>query len=235
MTARSPRTALIVSGGWEGHRPVEATDLLRPFLIAEGFEIVTHDSPECYADEAVVGPADVIVQCVTMSSISDAACEGLRAAVAGGAGLVGWHGGIADSFRDSAPYLQLVGGQFVAHPGMTSATGEHVVDVPHAIEFSGAEHPITRGLDDFELETEQYWVLADGYSTVLATTTLASREGDPWSRPVVSPAVWTREWGQGRVAVVTPGHSLEVLRHPTVRTLIERSVSWATRDARRSA
>ena len=38
------RSALVVRGGWEGHHPVEATELFLPFLRAEGFEIVVEES-----------------------------------------------------------------------------------------------------------------------------------------------------------------------------------------------
>lgn len=41
------------------------------------------------------------------------------------------------------------------------------------------EHPITTGIGDFDLVTEQYWVLADDYVDVLATTTQAVRAWDP--------------------------------------------------------
>ena len=86
------------------------------------------------------------------------------------------------------------------------------------------------GLEDFELDTEQYWVLADDYNDVLATTTLAARPEDPWHRPVTAPAIWTRSWGAGRIFVATPGHSLDIVDHPTVRTVIERGLLWAARE-----
>ena len=42
---------------------------------------------------------DLIVQCVTMSTIERDQVAGLRAAVEAGTGFTGWHGGIADSYR----------------------------------------------------------------------------------------------------------------------------------------
>ena len=93
----------------------------------------------------------------------------------------------------------------------------------------GRTHPITRGLDDFELVTEQYWVLHDDYNDVLATTTHPTQPWHPWHRPITAPAVWTRSWGAGRVVVTTPGHSVDVLQHPTVTTIIERGMLWASR------
>ena len=93
------------------------------------------------------------------------------------------------------------------------------------------EHEITAGIADFELTTEQYWVLHDDLNDVLATTTHPTQPYHPWHRPITSPAVWTRLWGAGRIFVATPGHSLDVLEHPDVRTIIERGLLWAARTA----
>lgn len=230
---RTIRQALVVRGGWEGHSPTQATELFIPHLAASGFAVRIEDTPEVYAEGENLG-FDLIVQCYTMGKASHEAVMGLRAAVAAGTGLTGWHGGIADSFRESSDYLHLVGGQFATHPSkhpdelrgdQTDNYLTHTIDVvPEA-----ADHPIVAGLEPFELTTEQYWVLTDSLCDVLATTTHPAPEWHPWHRPVTCPAVWTRQWGAGRIAVVTPGHSLDVLQHPTVRTLIERSMSWASR------
>ena len=214
--------------------PVEATDSFLPFLAAQGFDVRVEDSPAVYADPAVMAATDLVLQCVTMSSIEKDEFEGLRTAVEAGTGLAGWHGGIADSYRNTASYLHLVGGQFAEHPGKHpderhgDASDNYV---PYRVELTdaGREHPITAGVADFDLITEQYWVLADDYIDVLATTTQAVRPWDPWTRPVTSPAVWTRQWGRGKIFVCTPGHSMDVLDDPTVRGIIERGLLWAAR------
>lgn len=230
----SDRSALVVRGGWEGHAPVAATDLFVPFLESEGFRVRVEESTAVYADPRAREQADLIVQCISMSRIEQAELAGLRGAVESGAGLVGWHGGIVDSFRDASDYLQLVGGQFAAHPavdpGVERPEGEEFFR-DHVIRFTdlGRQHPITRGLDDFSLRTEQYWVLTDSLNDVLATTTHPTTSGRPWHREIVSPAVWTRQWGRGRVVVVTPGHSVEVLKHPSVSTIVRRAMLWAAR------
>ena len=228
------RRALVVRGGWDGHAPIAATELFLPFLRSEGFEVRVEESTEVYADAAAMAETDLIVQSMTMSEITAEQLRGLRAAVEAGTGLTGWHGGIADSFRSSPDYLQLVGGQFATHPAADPALrpgGERDNYLRYRVEFTelGRTHPITAGLDDFELVTEQYWVLHDDYNDVLATTTHPTQPWHPWHRPIISPAVWTRNWGAGRVAVTTPGHSLDVLEHPTVRTIIERGMLWASR------
>jgi type 1 glutamine amidotransferase len=169
-----------------------------------------------------------------MATIDRQPLQGLRLAIQAGTGMAGWHGGIADSYRNSSDYLHLIGGQFACHPGKhpDECIGEQSDNYVHYrvnMLPSAAEHPITHGLSDFDLVTEQYWVLSDDYIDVLATTTQAVREWDPWTRPVVSPAVWTRQWGKGRIFVCTPGHRVEVLKDPNVRTIIERGMLWASR------
>lgn len=228
------RRALVVRGGWDGHQPIEATDLFIPFLEANGFTVRIEESPAIYADADEMAATDLILQTMTMSSIEPEQTKGLRAAVEAGTGMAGWHGGIADSYRNDADYLQFIGAQFAAHPGKhpDELTGEQSDNYrPHMIEFTAAaaDHPITAGLEDFELTTEQYWVLHDDYLDVLATTTQAVREWDPWHREITSPAIWTRQWGKGRMFVSTPGHRVEILEHPTVRTIIERGLLWAAR------
>jgi len=228
--------ALVVRGGWEGHRPVEATELFIPFLRDNGYAVRVEESTEVYGDADAMAGTDLVVQCVTMSEIGPEELAGLRAAVVAGTGFTGWHGGIADSFRASSDYLHLVGGQFATHPGKEPCErrGEAADNfLPYTVRITelGRAHPITAGLADFELETEQYWVLHDDLIDVLATTTHPVRPYEPWQRPVTTPAIWTRCWGAGRVVVTTPGHSLDVLEDPNVRTVIERGMLWATRTA----
>lgn len=235
MMRQGSKTALIVRGGWDGHQPVETTDSVVPFLRDNGYGIRIEDSTAVYADRDYLAGVDLIVQTITMSTIGEDELRGLIAAVRGGCGLGGWHGGIADSFRNSADYLQLIGGQFAHHAAraprdrLAGEQSDNYVHYTVDIVPEKADHPIVAGLSDFELTTEQYWVLTDDYNDVLATTTIAARDFDPWNRPVTTPAVWTRQWGSGRVFVCTAGHRLDVLDDPNVRAIVERGLLWASR------
>lgn len=228
------KAALVVRGGWDGHQPYEATELFIPYLKENGYDVRVEESPMVYADAGYMAGVDLIMQCVTMSTIEKDEFAGLRAAVENGTGLAGWHGGIADSYRNTSDYLQLIGGQFACHPGKhpDECIGEQSDNyVPYTVNMlpAAADHPITSGIQDFDLVTEQYWVLSDDYIDVLATTTQKVREWDPWHREVTSPAIWTRQWGKGRIFVATPGHRVEILQDRNVRTIIERGLLWASR------
>lgn len=228
------RQALVVRGGWDGHMPVETTNLFIPFLEANGFRVRVEEGTAVYAAAEFMDTVDLIVQVNTMSTIGADEFAGLQRAVLAGTGMAGWHGGIADSYRDNADYLHMIGGQFAHHAGKDPAerTGEQSDNyLPYTVHITdeGRAHPITQGIEDFELVTEQYWVLSDEYDDVLATTTQEVRPWDAWNRPVTSPAIWTRQWGRGRIFVSAPGHRLDIVESEPVRTIIERGLLWAAR------
>ena len=216
------RRALVVRGGWEGHSPVEATERFMPFLRDHGFSVEVCEDLGVYDDAPAVAANDLVIQCWTQGEITEQQVENLSSAVRRGTGFAGWHGGIVDAFRAMPEYLQLTGGQFATHPG---GIKDHDVQVVP----ERADHPIVAGLDRWTQHTEQYWSLADSMNDVLATTCFRAEDDTPWREDVTAPAVWTRQWGRGRVFVSTIGHTPEDLDVPAVRTLTERGLLWASR------
>ena len=228
------KQALVVRGGWDGHQPIETTDIFIPFLEQNGFKVRIENYPAIYADAEFMACVDLIQQTNTMNTIEKEEFAGLQAAIVNGTGFGGWHGGIVDSYRNSSDYLQMLGGQFASHPGKLPEEridGQSDNFVPFTVNMTdlGKAHPITSDLSDFDLVTEQYWILHDDYNDVLATTTQKVRSGDPWSREITSPVIWTRNWGKGKIFVTTCGHNLEVVLDKNVRTVIERGLLWASR------
>src|SRR5690606_28720236 len=152
------KKCLIVRGGWTGHDPVRATEIFIPVLEAAGFDLDIEDTPEVYADSATMSRYDLVVQSLTLGSATVDEVDGLRQAVAAGAGFAGWHGGIIDSFRASTDYLQLVGAQFAAHPHAPEDRGRTDVEAYRSytvnITAEGAQHPILQAVKDFDVHTE---------------------------------------------------------------------------------
>ncbi|WP_084038228.1 ThuA domain-containing protein [Demequina sp. NBRC 110053] len=225
------RQCLIVRGGWPGHDPVAATDLFIPVLRRHGFVVDVEETPEVYSDDATMARYDLIVQCITMGSATVDEIDGLRRTVARGAGFAGWHGGIIDSFRNSTDYLQFVGAQFAAHPHAPEDRGHLDVEPyrDYTVRVQAPEHPIMDGVSDFDIRTEQYWVLTDNLIEVIADCELQPGDGDEWHAPVRMPVAWTREWGEGRIFVTSLGHTVDVLKRPEVARLIKRGMEWASR------
>jgi uncharacterized protein len=213
-------TALVVRGGWEGHEPEKTSSRFAGFLRQSGFEVVVSDTLDAYADLDLMSRVGLVVQTWTQGQITSRQLAGLSEAVARGAGLAGWHGGIIDSFRDSTEYQFITGGQWVAHP-------DGFVD--YAVQFmtNQNDHPLIAGLADFSIRTEQYYMHVDPGNRVLATTTFGQTDQAPWVRGVVMPVVWTRFWGRGRVFVNAIGHNDRDFEVPEVEEVTRRGLLWA--------
>jgi uncharacterized protein len=87
--------------------------------------------------------------------------------------------------------------------------------------ISNKDHPITRGLTDFEADDELYAKLQGD----TAITVLVEADSD-WSKKT-EPLAFLVEYGKGRVFHETFGHDGKALRNPTVQKLIERGCEWA--------
>ncbi len=91
-------------------------------------------------------------------------------------------------------------------------------------------HPITAGIPDFSLHTEQYYMHMDPRSELLAETTFSGVEA-PWIKGIVMPVVFTRPWGQGRVFACTLGRVAADFAVPEFREIVRRGLVWAARPA----
>jgi uncharacterized protein len=212
--------ALVVRGGWDGHEPVAATDLFLPGLRADGWRTIVRDTLSVYEDPAELCRYDLIVQCWSMGELTETQCTGLTTAVRAGVGFAGWHGGVVATFATSRDYLRMVGGQFLHHPPGF---------LDYDVLISRPEHPIVKGIGDFTVHTERYWMITDAWNDVLATTTVHPGPDDDFTEPVRMPVVWTRNWGAGRVFFSAIGHRPADLRQPEVFRLTERGLRWASR------
>ncbi len=211
------KKALMVWGGWEGHEPEKCVRLFAPMLEAAGFNVTISDSLDVYLDAGFLAGLDVIVPCWTMGTITKEQESGLLTAVRNGINIAGWHGGMADSFRNNTNYQWMVGGQWVAHPG-------DIID--YTVNITNYDDPITQGLADFRMHTEQYYLHVDPSNEVLATTTF-NTEIAPWVNGCVMPVVWKRMWGHGRVFYSSLGHKAHDFDVPEAREIQRRGILWA--------
>jgi type 1 glutamine amidotransferase len=209
--------ALIVQGGWEGHSPAAFADAYAGILREEGFDVTVADTLDALLDR--LADLSLIVPLWTMGEISEPQLQALLAAVEGGVGLAGFHGGAGDAFRAATDYQFMVGGQFVAHP-------DGIKD--YEVTIVGRDNPITEGLADFEVRSEQYYMHVDPSNHVLATTVFHP-ETAPWAEGVVMPVAWTRRHGAGSVFYCSIGHDVAELEVPEVAAMQRRGMVWAAR------
>lgn len=212
--------ALVVYGGWDGHQPKEVAAIYSSMLERNGFAVTVSDTLDAYATEDL-STYRLIVPIWTMGTITPEQLNPLLAAVKGGVGLAGCHGGMCDSFRAETEYQFMTGGQWVSHPGDNGVT--------YTIDIRVPDHFITNGSPNtFTVVSEQYYMHVDPAVHVLATTRFPVADGPHVRNGVVDmPVVWTKWYGDGRVSYNGLGHDTTVVSQPEVLRLLERGCLWA--------
>ena len=208
---------LYVYGGWDGHDPGPCHELLLPWLEEQGATVTSSDSLGVYTDAELMGSVDLIIQAWTMGRITPAQERGLLNAVKGGTPIAGWHGGIGDSFRNNPDFQFMVGGQWVAHPG-------GVID--YDVNITDHNDPVTAGLKDFHMTSEQYYMHVDPNVKVLATTTFNGDHAS-WIDGHVMPVVWKTMYGEGRVFYSSLVHVVSDYEVPEALEIMKRGILWA--------
>jgi type 1 glutamine amidotransferase len=131
---------------------------------------------------------------------------GLTTWVQAGGGFLAVHA--STSMGDSGPELgKLIGGVFLSHPEPFKFT---------VLPLFG-EHPITAGIQAFQIQDEFY---LQKYDPAVQIHMVAEYQN------VAYPMVWSRSEGRGRVAHIAPGHFPEVWNHHVYQQLLLQTAGW---------
>jgi len=162
--------------------------------------------------------------------------DALCGAIASGKGFVGIHSA-ADSFKQNAKYMDMIGGSFRTHPAYQP--------IPTTVQDPA--HPIAQGLPkEFKVTDEQYilkydaaklHVICDAPYKIMEYKVTVEKKGDKEIKTRVAtgkvleegrmPAVWTKPWEKGRVAYISFCHDAKAARQDLVKKLLLQSVLWA--------
>ncbi len=201
----------VLVGGTDRYHDVLGAGLsLRDTLVKHAIPAALHIGFERFGDDYETD-VDVYVVYAMWPRMTDAAQEALAARVAGGAGLVVLHASIVVVHDDQDQWLTLVGSRFERHdPFMRMQVR---IDV---------KHPVTEGIDDFEIDDEPYEVSWTGSpGTVLASFELNG---------TMHPLVYTLEHGRGRICYIALGHDARCWGHPMFARLLTQSTRWVGGD-----
>ncbi len=213
--------ALITWGGWYGHEPDKVAALFAGMLRAEGMAAEVTDSLSCFDDAAKLVTYDLIVPVWTMSEIGKDQALNACAAVAGGVGIAGCHGGMCDAFRTNVDWQFMTGSQWVAHPGNDG--------VNYRVRVI-SDDPLVAGIGDFDVKSEQYYLHVDPAVKVLAVTDFPLVEGPHTPNgSVAMPVAYTKLYGKGRVYYNALGHHANVIDHGAPLEMLRRGMLWAAR------
>lgn len=197
---------LLLMGGPEYHNTPAHRSALEKALEPAGNLVVREDLD--ILTEKDLQPFHVIVNYTTFMEPNPQQANALNSAIFRGKGFVGIHGATA-TFWNSQEYLRMIGGTFIVHDDFKQ----------FRVQFSSARctepHPITQGIDDFDIEDELYIVEGDQTQWHI----LARAEGHP--------VLYTKMYGNGRVHYNALGHDTRALTHPSFQKLVQNAVEWA--------
>ena len=207
-SGKAPRACLLLgqAGERQFHNTADHWALLAGILrdIDLSARVISDDLTDLNA--ANLARFDVILNFSTDLVATDDQIDALLNAVRGGTGYVGLHAANA-TFRARDDYCGMIGSRFARHPPIKRFT----------VQIENVEHPVTEGVDSFEIEDEQY-ELKDVAEDIQV---IASAEGHP--------SIYVRQHGAGRVCYLAPGHDRRTLELPTYGKLVDQAIKWTAR------
>lgn len=197
---------LLVRNG--GHDGKGFTALLAPILEKTGdFELTPTDNRDDLKAESIKR-YDAVLFYGSGGDFTDPAQErGLADFVRNGGGMAGVHA--TDAFKASDVYWRLLGGRFTTHGG-----GKFM------LRIDDKKHPITSGMDDFEIQDETY---QNQYHPDFKLHSLGHIDRGNEQQSMV----WVQEYEKGRVFNTTLGHDGAAWNNPKFQKMLIRGLYWA--------
>jgi type 1 glutamine amidotransferase len=132
------------------------------------------------------------------------------------------------AFDDWPEYFKIIGGKYFHKPtvvdGKEYAACSYQHDLHFTVKIEDKNHPVTKGLNDFEVFDETYkgYYIENGVKPLLTTS-------EPSSNPVIG---WTKKYGKARVVTLQSGHDVPTFENPDFRKLLKQAVEWAYNEGR---
>ncbi len=217
--ATPPPLRVTIRAGEKTHGPGEHDhprflEEWRVLLAERGAEV---EGALAFPSREVLARTDVLVlYAAEGGSIHGAERTALEEYLARGGGLVAVHDAVCG---DDPLWFQGVAGGAWEHGRAKWHEGEI------GLYFADREHPITRGVSNFDLEDEIYWQMHVAHGAHV----LANAFHTPFD---VTPQMWVYEERGYRAFVTLQGHEWQTFSHPAWRALLLRGIAWAAgRDA----
>ena len=216
------KKAIILCGGWDGHEPELVAGRFKKFLESENFDVSIFNTLDVICDKEQLADTDIFIPVWTAAEkdFPNNQFDVFMEAVGSGMGVAGCHGGMCDVFRNNVNWQFITGANWVSHPGGDG--------IKYRINIISKSNPITEGIPDFDVVSEQYYLHVDPANEVLATTRFPVAKWYHSSNGVVDiPQIWTRKWGHGRIFYNALGHHNDIFDIPQAWEIMKRGILWA--------
>jgi type 1 glutamine amidotransferase len=99
--------------------------------------------------------------------------------------------------------------------------------IDYEVNITNVEDGVTRGIPDFKMHSEQYYMHVDPNVRVLATTTFNADHAE-WIDGATMPVVWKKVYGKGRVFYSSLGHVASDFNVHEALEIMKRGIRWAS-------
>lgn len=218
--AAEPLRVLLVTGGHD----YETNSFHQMFAENSAIQVdhVAHPAPLAALRPAHQPPVDVVVLYDLWQDITEESKSDLLAHLRAGRGLVSLHHSIAN-YQEWPEYRQIIGARYYLQKmtvnGVEKARSIFLHDVRMKVTLATPDHPVTRGLQDFEIVDETYnlFDVADGVTPLLKTSAASSA-------PIIG---WAKNYGPARVVYLQLGHGATSYTNPSYRKLVAQAIRWS--------
>lgn len=227
---------LLLMGGPEYHNTPRHYAELAGLLAGEGRADLRITDDLSVLTPETLAPYQAVVNYSTFLTPTAEQVQALLQAVENGLGFLGLHAASA-TFWNSPAYLTMLGSRFLRHDPFKT----------FRVTIADRTHPITAGVDDFDIEDELYEV--GGNTADFPALAAALAAGQPASElrhlgegplgPEIHvlataeghPLLYVKTYGRGRVHYNALGHDARALTNPHFRRLVLQGLAWVAGQA----
>lgn len=206
---------LVVTGGHAFEREPFFT-LFQGYPDIEYREVQHPKAHDLFKPEAA-RDYDVLVLYDMWQEIGEEAKANFVALLKQGKGVVALHHSLA-GYQDWEEYARIIGGRFRLQKRGEKPPSTFKHGVKFTVHIADPEHPVTRGLKDFEIVDETYGDFeVDPQVKPLLTT------DEPSSGKVIG---WCHTYGKSRIVYIQLGHDHTAYENPNYRRLVVQAIRW---------
>ena len=155
------------------------------------------------------------------NDIPESAQRDFLAMLDNGMGLVVLHHAVC-SYRNWSEYMRIVGGRYAHTPWMKDSIEQPASTYTHDVEFhvkvGELEHPVTKGVEDFQITDEVY-----GNMEILQTVHPLLFTDEPLSSPLLC---WVNRYANSRIVALTLGHDKLAWENPAFIRILSQAIRW---------
>ena len=222
-TKEKARILLVTGVDYPGHLWRQTAPALAEALRKDSrLEVVTVEDPG-FLDSAAINQYDLILlhfQNWQQPGPGEKARENLRQFVEGGKGVALVHFACGAWYGEWPEFAKIAGrAWFGSNPG--PGKQQHDPFGSFRVELVKPEHPVVRGMADFDTQDELYTCLVGDHPIEIVAQAKAKADGKYYPIALVS------QYGKGRTFHCVLGHDAKSLSFPAVQELYRRGCAWA--------